>query len=113
MWDYFKLNGSRWNHKTSLDEQLEILNKYYPIGNYYHYIPDQYTTLTQNKEIYCKLLGYVLNEGHQNSWYILRVENIDIAVGVTGIVYDTRHPGFFYPAVEINRKYKLNNLLDV
>ena len=95
--------------------------------------------ITDDKENYCKILGYVLNNDDiknkrstfsttNNSWYLLHIEQTLVGdsfyhdikrypvrrlAAPQDCKYDTRHPGFFYPAVEINRRYKLDSLLDV
>ncbi len=122
-WDYFKVD-SKWN-VIELDKQMSILEKYYPVGDYFYDVDekrlaDENSMPLEHNEYY-KIIDYVIHNSAYHSdphyglsWYIIEYYTYDSKTHdrVRKNDTETRHPGFFYPAVKHNRTNKLNKLIE-
>lgn len=122
-WDYNKMclsTGDYWN-KRPLDEQMAILQKYYPIGmKLKYYVPEEgrppldyakvVTYDTHGEKLGVEIVGYVLQNGYDASWYILQVRNDERAMSVKGKEYEDMHIGFFQLDPQWVRTNKLEEL---
>lgn len=98
-WDYWKMttsSGDFWN-KRPLEEQLEILEKWYPIESHMIiYYPS-------GKKTHCIVNSYKLsNYGVSSPHYIISA--------IMGNREDCLHPGYFMPDIEFSRNQILNGL---
>ena len=117
MWDYEKVDGGIYN-KLPLETQLEILNEYYTIGGYFHWIQPNSSRPTSRdnyRDYNCIIKRYVLTciTGIAANWYILEVDNIDdktIHIRNNKKI-EACHPGFFKPSCIFMRDKKLNEIL--
>lgn len=127
-WDYFKVD-SKWNG-IELDKQMSILEKYYPVGDYFYDVDEKRLAdeiafgkgdmpLEHNE--YYKIIDYIIHNSPSaihnhsgNKWYIIEYHTYDSKTHdlVRKNDTETRHPGFFYPAVKLNRTNKLNKLIE-
>ena len=61
-WDYKNISGDFWND-LPLNEQMEYLEKYYPIGSVFHEIqpdPNRPESSVYFEEYYCEIIEYEL-----------------------------------------------------
>lgn len=115
-WNYEHDFYNMYNH-LGLNEQLDILNKNYPIGSLFHYKQPNKPLSTKDYDKYvCRVEDYVLRQAGHNgmSWYILRVTNINTStINIRGgFSIEEIHPGSFRPHVSFLRNKKLELLLD-
>lgn len=94
-WNYRSLKGEIFN-KMSLEQQLDILKKHYPIGMVVRMFDFQY----QNE--YFTIMDYVLAGSQDWKYYNLVVKSSSFE--------DKMHPGFFEPIKSELRRVKLSNL---
>ena len=102
-WDYNisdKDTNKRWN-KTPLDYQLDILDRYYPIGSYVNYNPKEHNIDLEGGPTF-QILEHILRDG--NTWYNL------LLVDIKTLEKKVMHIGFFLPNKILNRNIKLSEL---
>lgn len=123
-WDYFKVD-SKWN-EIELDKQMSILEKYYPVGDYFYDVEDKRSAdaiafvqdmnnFTFEHKVYYKVVKYVIHTNPFDTgekWFLIEYLTYDNETNDLVRYNDTRHPGFFYPAVKLNRTNKLNKLIE-
>jgi hypothetical protein len=117
-WDYNNIDGDFWNDKPH-DEQLRLLEKYYPIGFKFHYIqeylPGQINCRFDASKYLCEIVSYeIVGVAHDSGWYNLRIRNIgEELIGLRREEYETIHIGFFYPDLLFFRNDKLEQILGI
>src|ERR1035437_337723 len=114
-WDYMDIKGEFWNNKPS-DEQLQLLERYYPIGWVFHHKSplDNFngsygigSNISQDPEDYIAIIDdhhlYVSGGVLQGvPFYILKIRNIGSLKTIRG-EFETIHPGFYYPDKQYSR----------
>jgi hypothetical protein len=103
-WDYDSVDYLRWN-KTPKDLQLEILKKWYPIGEYFYY----HSPFDRNKEkkgIKIKIVDYEEKIGGYFIKYISASKTLDNYVSI-----NTCNPLRIKPSKEFLREVKLKQIL--
>lgn len=121
MWNYSDVSnndGGWWNDRP-LDQQLEILKKYYPIGMVLHHIqPNSSDPASKKyyKQYNCTITGYrQLGDRMATgaNWYILEITNDDnLVIECRRSKHEAIHPGFFTPNIGYIREYKLLEILE-
>jgi hypothetical protein len=104
--DYLnKINYNNLDKKI----QLEILEKFYPIGGIFHHKqpnPSIPHSKLFYKDYFCKIISYKELE----TWFILEIENINLP-GIR-TKFEVIHPGFFRPSLKHIRKDKIKKILE-
>ena len=114
--DFYDEITGEWYNKLPLDTQIEILEKYYPIGHTFHWKqPDSVRpgSVVDYKKYTCMVTGHVKTQGSGGSeWYILNVRNMtsDTISIRADREYEQVHPGFFRPCSWYERGIKLKEL---
>ena len=115
-WDYFnhtKVEKSRFN-STTMDFQLELLRKWYPIGMKVHKVSvmsnyPENDIWTYDSDVYT-IIEYVVGMG----WHMVRIKS-DVEIFIypgrsEGYVIDNRHVLNVIPTKEELRDMKLDRL---